>query len=78
MGRSLIMMPVHRPSLCTSLTGVKCVCRVSGCDCSGWLSLYSTLSVVKCVFVCSWWGGGRGLRLCCLWIGFLYVTTSDG
>ena len=74
------MLPVQRPSLCTSLTVVKCVCvlRVSGCVCSGWLSLYSTLSVVKCVCVCLWGGGGRVLRLCCLWIGFLYVTPSDG
>ena len=53
--------------------------RVSGCVCSGWLSLYSTLSVVKCVCVCVFVvGRGRGLRLCCLWIGFLYVTPSDG
>ena len=32
--------------------------------------------VYVCVCVCV--GGGRGLRLCCLWIGFLYVAPSDG
>ena len=26
---SLVMLPVHRPSLCTSLAGVKCVCEGS-------------------------------------------------
>ena len=25
-GGSLVMLPMHRPSLFTSLTGVKCVC----------------------------------------------------
>ena len=25
-GMSLVMLPVQRPSLCTSLTGIKCVC----------------------------------------------------
>ena len=49
-GGSLVMLPVQRPSLCTSLTGVKYVCeRVPCCVCSGWPSLYSSLSVVKCV-----------------------------
>ena len=24
------------------------------------------------------WGGGGGLRLGCLWRGFLYVAPSDG
>ena len=28
-GGSLVMLPVQRPSLCTSLTGVKCVCEGS-------------------------------------------------
>ena len=54
-GGSLVILPVQRPSLCTSLTGVKCVCAKGL-----WL----------------WWG--RGLRLCCLWRGFLYVAPSDG
>ena len=26
---SLVMLPVHRPSLCISLAGVKCVCEGS-------------------------------------------------
>ena len=26
---TLVMLPVHRKSLCTSLTGVKCVCEGS-------------------------------------------------
>ena len=33
---SLVMLPVQRPSLCTSLTGMKSVCvKGFGCDCSG-------------------------------------------
>ena len=65
-GVSLVMLPVQKPSLSTSLTVVKCVCEgflivsaAAGC-------FYCTLQVGKCVCM----GGGKGLRLCCLWIGF--------
>ena len=55
-----------------------CVRRVCDFVCSVWLSLNITLSVVKCMCMCVCVCGGRGLRLCCLWICFLYVTPSDG
>ena len=41
-----------------------CVFRVSGCVCSGWPSLYSFLSVVKCVCMCFDVGGWGGVLSC--------------
>ena len=40
---SLVMLPVQSPSLCTSLTGVKCVCVCEGslvvCAVAGFLCI---------------------------------------
>ena len=36
-GGFLVMLPVQRPSLCTSLTGVKCVCVKGLWLCLQWL-----------------------------------------
>ena len=36
---SHIIMPLERPSLCTSLTGVKCVCVNSLWLCLQWLAV---------------------------------------
>ena len=55
----LVMLPVHRKSLCTSLTGVKCVCMKGLGLCLQW-------SGHLCVTPCDGWGvcGGRGWVSC--------------
>ena len=54
-GISLVMLPVQRPSLCTSLTGMKCMCEVSlFVSAVEWSSLCNTFGWVRFV-------GARGV-----------------